>query len=71
MYEQTYKRLEKLKNTFDALVITNQKQQLKIEELNNYVSTVGAREEARERVLAGLEEKVKQYEDRESLSSPT
>lgn len=71
MYEQTYRRLEKLKDTFDNLVITNQKQLVNIRELQNFKSTVGAREEARERVLRSLEEKLKKYEDRESLPPPT
>jgi regulator of replication initiation timing len=54
MYEQTYKRLEKLKTTFDHLVINNQELQKELKSLRQYVETAQAREEARERVLITL-----------------
>lgn len=69
MYEQTYKRLEKLKTTFDHLVITNQKHLKELRELRQYVATCQAREEARERVLISLSEKVKDIG--ESVPPPT
>lgn len=82
MYEQTYRRLEKLKSTFDQLVIDNKALHEKVykrdeplhkelERLRNYVETVQAREEARERVLKSLSEKIRDQENRESLPPPT
>lgn len=69
MYEQTYKRLEKLKTTFDHLVINNQKLQEELKSLRQYVATSQAREEARERVLIKISEKIK--EDGEGIPPPT
>lgn len=54
MYEQTYKRLEKLKKTFDALVKRNEdlEEAFKIARVNK--ETYDLREAARERVLTGM-----------------
>lgn len=70
MYEQTYRRLEKLKTTFDQLVIDNQKMAKKIREQEQYIASTHEREVARERVLKSLSEKIKE-EDREGIPPPT
>jgi cell division GTPase FtsZ len=69
MYEQTYKRLEKLKATFDNLVISNQKMAKKIREQEQYIESTHEREVARERVLKALSEKIK--EDGEGIPPPS
>lgn len=69
MYEQTYRRLEKLKTTFDQLVIDNQRMAKKIREQEQYIESTHEREVARERVLKSLSEKIK--EDGESVPPPT
>jgi hypothetical protein len=70
MYEQTYKRLEKLKKTFDALVKRNEEleEALKVARVNK--ETYDLREAARERVLKSISEKIKE-EDREGIPPPS
>jgi hypothetical protein len=70
MYEQTYKRLEKLKKTFDALVKRNEEleEALKVARVNK--ETYDLREAARERVLIKISEKIKE-EDREGIPPPS
>ena len=87
MYEQTYRRLEKLKSTFDQLVIDNKSLREKLHKrdepyraerevlqtevgaLKRIIETTDARDQARERVLKTLSEKIK--EDREGVPPPT
>jgi len=72
MYEQTYKRLEKLKKTFDAVVKRNLEleEALKIARINK--ETYELRDQARDRILISLSEKIKEEDqDGQGISPPT
>jgi hypothetical protein len=69
MYEQTYKRLEKLKKTFDGLVQRNKELEVALWQARIDKDTFEMRDAARDRVLQKLSEENETL--RESLPSPT
>jgi hypothetical protein len=69
MYEQTYKRLERLKKTFDGLVHRNEEleEALRVARINK--ETYDLRDAARDRILIELSEENQRLK-RESLPPP-